>query len=83
MPFLIEHFRRKIMKVKYYSDTDTTLVELANNEVVETKEISENVYIDLDSEGNLINMTIEHAKKNAVLTNFLITKLEAQQADDD
>ncbi len=53
------------MKVKYYSDTDTTLVELANNEVVETKEISENVYIDLHSEGNLINMTIEHAKKNA------------------
>ncbi len=46
------------MKVKYFSDTDTALVELANNEVVETKEISENVYIDLDSEGNLINMTI-------------------------
>ncbi len=65
MPFLIEHFGRKIMKVKYFSDTDTALVELANNEVVETKEIIENVYIDLDSEGNLINMTIEHAKKNA------------------
>ena len=58
------------MKVKYFSDTDTALVEFANNEVVETKEISENVYVDLDSEGNLINMTIEHAKKNAALTGF-------------
>jgi len=51
------------MKVKYFSDTDTALVEFASNEVVETKEISENIYVDLDSGGNLINMTIEHAKK--------------------
>ncbi len=58
------------MKVKYFSDTDTALVEFAINDVVETKEISENVYVDLDSEGNLINMTIEHAKKNAALTEF-------------
>ncbi len=31
------------------------------------QKISENVYVDLDldREGNLINMTIEHAKKNA------------------
>ncbi|WP_096895509.1 DUF2283 domain-containing protein [Candidatus Scalindua japonica] len=43
------------MKVKYFSDTDTALVEFADNEIVETKEISENVYVDLDSEGNLIN----------------------------
>ena len=58
------------MKVKYFSDTDTALVEFVNKEVVETKEISENVYVDLDSEGNLINMTIEHAKTNAGLTEF-------------
>jgi len=70
MPFLIEHFRRKRMKVKYFSDTDTALVEFVTNEVFETKEISENVYVDLDSEGNLINMTIEHAKKNAALPEF-------------
>ncbi len=58
------------MKVKYFSDTDTALVEFANNEVVETKEISKNVYVDLDIKGNLINMTIEHAKKNAGLKEF-------------
>jgi len=51
------------MKVKYFSDTDTALVAFTNNDVVETKEISENVYVDLDQEGNLVNMTIEHAKK--------------------
>ncbi len=58
------------MKVKYFSDTDTAHVEFTNREVSETKEISENVYIDLDAKGNLVNMTIEHAKENAGLTEF-------------
>ncbi len=53
------------MKVKYFPDTDTALVEFIEQEVFETKEISENVYVDLDQNGNLINMTIEHAKANA------------------
>jgi len=36
------------MKVKYFSDTDTAHVEFTDKEVHETKEISENIYIDLD-----------------------------------
>ena len=55
------------MKVKYFEDTDTALVEFANRAVEETREISENVYIDLDANGNLVSMTIEHAKQNANL----------------
>ncbi len=55
------------MKVKYFEDTDTALVEFASREVVETKEISENVYVDLDANGNLVSMTIEHARENANL----------------
>ena len=35
------------MKVKYFSDTDTAHVEFTDREVSETKEISENVYINL------------------------------------
>lgn len=58
------------MKVKYFSDTDTAHVEFAGKEVKETKEISENVYVDLDEKGNLVNMTIEHAKENARLSEF-------------
>ena len=58
------------MKVKYFSDTDTALVEFTDKKVFETKEISENVYVDLDQNGNLVNMTIEHAKANAGLWEF-------------
>ncbi|MGR3174463.1 MAG: DUF2283 domain-containing protein [Candidatus Scalindua sp.] len=58
------------MKVKYFSDTDTAHIEFTGKEVKETKEISENVYVDLDKKGNLVNMTIEHAKENAGLSEF-------------
>ncbi len=53
------------MKIRYFSDTDTALIEFSNEPVAETKEISENLYIDLDSKGNLVSMTIEHAKDKA------------------
>lgn len=58
------------MKVKYFPDTDTALIELTSKEIVETKEISENIYADLDCHGNMVSMTIEHARTNAGLQEF-------------
>ena len=58
------------MRVMHFSDTDTALVEFTDYEVAETREISENVYVDLDSHGNLVSMTIEHARENARLQEF-------------
>ena len=53
------------MKIKYLKDTDTALLEFSDHQVDQTKEINENIYVDLDAEGNLVNMTIEHAGKQA------------------
>ena len=64
------------MKVKYFSDTDTALVEFSNRRVSETKEINENIYIDLDSAGNLVAMTIEHARKQANLPSLSYEQIE-------
>ncbi|MHB1276254.1 MAG: DUF2283 domain-containing protein [Candidatus Humimicrobiaceae bacterium] len=58
------------MKIKYFNDTDTALVEFTGNVIKETREISENVYIDIDEKGNLISITIEHAKTTANLPNI-------------
>jgi len=55
------------MKVKYFSDTDTALIEFSEKAVAETKEINENIYIDIDRSGNLVAMTIEHARRQASL----------------
>jgi len=36
------------MNIKYFSDTDTALMEFNKNKVQETKEINNDIYIDLD-----------------------------------
>ncbi len=68
------------MRVKYFSDTDTAHLEFLDNDVYETREISENIYVDLDQNGNLVNMTIEHAKANAGLREFSYQEMLAQTA---
>ena len=69
------------MKVKYFSDTDTALVEFSNRRISETKEINENIYLDLDSAGNLVAMTIEHAKKQASLPSLSYEQIEKEMPD--
>ncbi len=66
------------MKIKYFEDTDTTLVELSNHAVSETREINENIYIDLDEQGQLVNMTIEHASTQADMREFAFQRISAE-----
>lgn len=65
------------MKIRYFSDTDTALIEFSTGNVVRTAEISENLYVDLDEKGNLVSMTIEHAKNQANISE--ITYLQMGQ----
>jgi uncharacterized protein YuzE len=55
------------MKVKYFADTDTAYLEFSQNTISETKDINDDILLDLDSLGNLVGMTIEHAKAKANL----------------
>ncbi|MCL0074376.1 DUF2283 domain-containing protein [Dehalococcoidia bacterium] len=64
------------MRIKYFSDTDSALVEFTENPVKETREISENIYIDVDEKGNLVSMTIEHAKTTAHLPDISYQQIE-------
>jgi len=66
------------MNIKYFSDTDTALVEFSENKIEETREISENIYIDLDSQANIVSMTIEHAKKVAHLPDISYQQFEKE-----
>lgn len=65
------------MKIKYFPDTDTALLEFSQNPVEETREINENIYIDLDKQGNLVGMTIEHAGLSANLSEVSYQRVEA------
>ena len=58
------------MKIKFFEDTDTALIEFTSKPVVETREVSEDVYLDLDENGNLVSMTVEHAEEKANILDF-------------
>jgi len=45
------------MNVKYFKDTGTALLEFSTRPVDETRELSENIYFDLDKAGNLVSST--------------------------
>ena len=68
------------MNVKYFRDTDTALLEFSNAVVDETREISENVYVDLDKDGNVVSMTIEHAATVANLPQVNLEEIDASAA---
>ena len=69
------------MKIKHFSDTDTDFVEFSDRKVAETKEINENIYIDLDASGNLVAMTIEHAREQAHLPHLSYEQIDKESPD--
>lgn len=64
------------MNIKYFKDTDTALLEFSDREIAETRDINENICIDIDASGNLVNMTIEHAKNNTTLPEVIVQEFD-------
>lgn len=50
------------MKIRYFTDTDTLTMQFNDRPVAETREINENTLVDLDADGNLVALTVEHAR---------------------
>jgi len=58
------------MRVKYFPDTDTLLVDFSDRMIVETRNLNEDILIELDEDGHLVSMTIEHAKRQTDVSEF-------------
>ena len=65
------------MRLKYFADTDTALLEFSTNPPVETREVNENIYVDLDIKGRVVSMTIEHAGQSGDMNEFLFQRIPA------
>ena len=51
------------MKLQYFKDTDTLYLEFKNSNIVETKDLDENTLLELDANGDICAITLEHASK--------------------
>jgi uncharacterized protein YuzE len=65
------------MKIRYFRETDTALLEFSEAPVEETLELSEHVYADLDADGNLVSLTIEQAARTAKLPLVTVEEIGA------
>lgn len=65
------------MKVRYFSDTDTLFIEFREAVVAESRDLDENTVLDVDEEGNICAMTVEHASERAGVPYFSYEQLPA------
>ena len=50
------------MKLRYFKDTDTLHIEFRRADVAETRDLDEDTLLDLDAEGKICGITVEHAQ---------------------
>lgn len=67
------------MRIRYFADTDTLYIQLNDNPVVETQELNENTLLDLDVAGNLVAITLEHARQTANILDFSFQQAAAPE----
>jgi uncharacterized protein YuzE len=58
------------MHTKYFSDTDTLLLQFSDREIIDTYDLNEDVLVEVDKDGRVVTMTIEHAKRQTDVNEF-------------
>jgi len=67
------------MKLNYYKDTDSLSIDLSSKTSVETREISEGVIIDYDSDGNIVGIDIDNASGKIDMKEVILSKIPSQR----
>ena len=65
------------MKIRYFTDTDTVYIEFRAAAVVETHDLGEDAVVDLDADGMICAITLEHASSRAGFPNISIEHVAA------
>ena len=65
------------MKIRYFAETDTLHIEFRNVPVVETRDLDENTLLDIDAQGMISAITVEHASERAGIPEFSYEQVTA------
>lgn len=65
------------MKIRYFAETDTLHIEFRNVPVAETRDLDENTLLDIDAEGKISAITVEHASERAGIPEFSYEQVTA------
>ena len=65
------------MKIQYFTDTDTLYIEFKEAQVAETRDLDENTLLDVDRDGNICGITVEHASERTDIPRFSYEQVAA------
>ena len=65
------------MRIRYFEGTDTLLIEFRDAPVAETRDLDENTVLDVDAQGNICAITVEHASTRADIPKFSYEQVAA------
>jgi uncharacterized protein YuzE len=65
------------MKIQYFTDTDTLYIEFKEAQVAETRDLDENTLLDVDQDGNICGITVEHARQRTDIPRFSYEQVAA------
>lgn len=65
------------MKAKYFKDTDTLYIEFRAGAIAESRDLDENTVIDIDADGNICAITMEHARDRTDAPHFTFEEVAA------
>ena len=65
------------MRIRYFKDTDTLLIEFKEALVAETRDLDENTVLDIDAQGNVCAITVEHASQRTGIPQFSYEQVAA------
>lgn len=65
------------MKIHYYADTDTLHIEFRDAPVADTRDLDEDILLDVDADGNICAITVEHASHRAGIPQFSYEQVAA------
>jgi len=65
------------MRIRYFAETDTLFIEFRDAPVAETRDLDENMLLDVDASGNICAITVEHASERADIPRFSYEQVAA------
>jgi len=65
------------MKIKYFQDTDTLYIEFRAGSITQSKDLDEDTLLELDDQGQVCALTMEHAKARADVPAFSFEQVAA------
>jgi uncharacterized protein YuzE len=63
------------MKLNYHRETDSLYIDLAERPSAESREISEGVVLDYDSDGRLVGIDIDNASNKVEIKKLVLSNL--------